>query len=269
VLHLIELHGMDDDHVAEILDGCLVLEELRLHGLEVGIHTVEALCSAVPNLKQLHLVGTKFLQDADVRCLSAVCLRIEALTLSRCAKLTDAAFTRCSQLTRLTRVSLANCSKLLDGSCLGSFTLCPLEQLCMDGVALPASTSYRGALSRLSAMTMGTMKQLSLQNVVQLDNADVEMILRSFWNCSRIDLTGAGKRFPASLMAPGMYKHPFLSLSTTHDFVGYVCCCTVLPSFLPSFLFLFVMISSSLSLSLSFIHLSLPVCLLWHHMARV
>ena len=58
----------------------------------MGIHTGESLCSAVPSLKRLHIVGSKFIQDADVRCVGAVCLGGE-MTFSRCSKLTDAAFT--------------------------------------------------------------------------------------------------------------------------------------------------------------------------------
>ena len=47
--------------------------------MEVGIHTVEAMASAVPNLRKLHIVETKFLQDADVRCIAAIMLNLKSL----------------------------------------------------------------------------------------------------------------------------------------------------------------------------------------------
>jgi len=59
---------------------------------------------------------------------------MKSLTLRKCPKLTDEAFTRCAQLTRLTSLDICYISKHVSGVLLGSFTLCPIENLSMDGI---------------------------------------------------------------------------------------------------------------------------------------
>jgi len=80
VLHLLEFNGFDDDNITEIIDGTVVLEELVLTNMPFGIHTVESICSNVPNLKSLTMEGTSLLCDADVRCLSSILLHIQSFT---------------------------------------------------------------------------------------------------------------------------------------------------------------------------------------------
>ena len=47
-----------------------VLEEIWFEGMPIGIHTIEALCSHVPNVHSIGIVGSKYITDADIRCLT-------------------------------------------------------------------------------------------------------------------------------------------------------------------------------------------------------
>ena len=221
LLHLVDIHTLDDEHVAELLNGCLLLEDLHVEGIEVGVHTIEALCSNVPNMKRVAIINSKAILDADIRCMTSVCLHLESLTLRRCSKLTDAAFTRCPQLLRLKNVDLNYVSKLMEGLFFANFTMCPIESLSLDGLSLMNNNALCTEMSRLSAKTRNCIKTLSICNSSLVTSDDVSWILSVLWNASTIDISGSGSHFPGSLLNL-KHNHPFLSLKVDRDFIGYI-----------------------------------------------
>ena len=57
-LHLDSLGGLDDLLLAELLSVSTCLEEVALVNMQFGTSTIEALCSYVPNLARVTLIGT-------------------------------------------------------------------------------------------------------------------------------------------------------------------------------------------------------------------
>lgn len=94
-LHLVGLSELEDTDVAEIITAAVVLTELHLSNINIGSKTIESICSNLPNIIRLSIIGSDRLSDADIRCLSSVTLHLEELTLQRCMSITDAGFTRC------------------------------------------------------------------------------------------------------------------------------------------------------------------------------
>ena len=144
-LHLIELDNMDDDCVTEIIDGSLVLEELVIQGMPVGIHTVESICSNVPNLRSITIDNSSYITDPDVRCICSILLHMKHMRFSRCSQLTDEAFSRCAALNRLESVDLSYVSKKMTGVFLHSFSTAPLHTLTLDGIALKNNSNIATA----------------------------------------------------------------------------------------------------------------------------
>jgi hypothetical protein len=94
-LHLVGLSDLEDSDVGEIISAAVVLTELHLTNVDIGSKTIEAVCSNLPNIIRLSIIGSDKLSDSDLRCLSSVTLHLEELTLQRCMSITDAGFTRC------------------------------------------------------------------------------------------------------------------------------------------------------------------------------
>ena len=57
-LHLDSINGLDDLTLAELLSVSTCLEEVALVNMQFGTTTIEALCSYVPNLARVTLIGT-------------------------------------------------------------------------------------------------------------------------------------------------------------------------------------------------------------------
>ena len=55
-LHLVDLNTFEDENIAELIHGALLMEELYIEGIPVGVHTIEAICSNIPNLKSLTII---------------------------------------------------------------------------------------------------------------------------------------------------------------------------------------------------------------------
>jgi len=247
VLHILEFNGFDDDMITELIDGAVCLEELVLVNMPFGIHTVESICSNVPNLKSLTMEGTSLLCDADVRCLSSVLLHVQSFTFKKCQSLTDEAFARSAALSKLTHLDLTQVSKKLTGSFMTSLTMAPLKTLILDGLSLqvPANaklkastTSYASKSERkaeenrirpkwgecfalLSTMTCQKIEHISLQNCPHVSDEDLISILSKLPNCNTVDVTGSGQTFPASLNKLSKGLHPFLKLRIDAGFVGF------------------------------------------------
>ena len=111
-LYLDGVRGFSDEHLGELVESALDLQELVLRNMEFGTATVESICSNIPNIARLELTGSNTLADIDVRCLATICRNMFELTVQRCPRLTDSAFTRCVSLKLLRKLDLADISSL-------------------------------------------------------------------------------------------------------------------------------------------------------------
>ena len=194
VLHLTGIGNMSDDDLAELISGTLLLTDLCLEGMDAGIHTIEAVCSHTPNITKFSLIGSSYITDPDVRCLTSICLFLKELTLRNCPLLTDTAFSRCVALKRLKTLEISHCSTTITGMFLGFFTTCPLVRLVMEGISFKPSAH----MSALTMTTISSLGDIQLKNARIMEIDDVLYLLRTFVNCSSLDLTGAA--MPDSLV---------------------------------------------------------------------
>ncbi len=63
LLHLEGILDFTDEHIAALIDESLGLKELSLINMNFGTLTIEALCSNVPNISKIVLVGSKIFSD--------------------------------------------------------------------------------------------------------------------------------------------------------------------------------------------------------------
>ena len=112
---------MNDEEIAELVEQTLQLKELHFVDMAVSTLTIEAIASSAPQVSRLSIVGSQYLSDVAVRCVTGVCMNLTELTLQRCPLLSDGAFSRCIMLHQLRKLDIADCSWLLDGTLLKSF----------------------------------------------------------------------------------------------------------------------------------------------------
>jgi hypothetical protein len=255
VLHLSGIRGFSDEHIGELLESALNLEELCLCDLDCGTSTIESICSNIPNIARLQLVGSSALADIDVRCLSTICRNLFELTLQRCPRLTDSAFTRCVSLKLLTKLDLADLGAQpqqsavgsgpraserpatapskpgptgagTGGSCTGGllqfFSLSPLTTLVLDGLPLPAVPSAFSCLTKSTATQLHT---LSLKHCPRLNLSDLQYLLAQFVGCRAVDCTDCPDLPPgyaaSSPLVQLLHTNPFLRYEYTSEFSGF------------------------------------------------
>jgi hypothetical protein len=256
VLHLSGICGFTDEHIAELLEQALLIEELWLSDMDFGTTTIESICSNIPNVARLSLIGSSALADIDMRCLATICRNMYELTVQRCPRLTDSAFTRCVSLKLLTKLDLADLSSppagkatasaaarpttapergnSLSGAALGGggkactsgllqfFPLSPLVTLVLDGLVM---ANAQASLACLTGSTATQLTTLSLRRCPQLTLADLQYILGQFTACRMLDCTEAPDLPPAyapsSPLALLSHTAPFLRFESTTEFVGF------------------------------------------------
>lgn len=216
-LHLNGLAGVNDDTMGQILDYLLNLQNLILQDVPFGTAMTESLCSSIPNISKLHLIGSDSFGDAELRCIASVCLHIKDLTISRCNRLTDSGFVRLIGLKFIKHLSLAYCSRNCTGSIVKLLGVCPLLSLSLDGHRLNA----QDVLSFLRKEARIELTKLSLQQVVGLTLSDVKYILENFVGLQSLDLTNAHNLSPDHLMVLS-HCNPFLTYSFSSDYSGFV-----------------------------------------------
>jgi len=207
-LGLTGISEFTDEDIAAVLDVALLLEELRVENMKFGTSAVEALCSNVPNVVRLSVIGSAIMRDEDFRCVTTVCLHLEEITVQRCPQLTDGAFSRCAILRRLHLLDITECSPNLVGTLFGCFGLCPLRRLVLDRLNFlrPARD-----FPRISHKVVLNLNSISLRECAGVDRADVEYVLRSFLNALEVDLSGCPQLARAATFAGIHNAHPFLS----------------------------------------------------------
>ncbi|RYH31298.1 hypothetical protein EON65_02940 [archaeon] len=216
-LHLNGLAGVDDEAMGQILDFLLNLQDLVLQDIPFGTAMTESLCSSIPNISKLHLIGSDYFGDSELRCIASVCLHIKDLAVSRCNRLTDAGFVRLIGLKFINHLSLAYCSRNCSGNIVKLLGVCPLRSLSLDGHRV----SVQDALSYLRKETKIQLTKLSLQQAIGLTVSDVRFILENFVGLQSLDLTNASHLSPDQLMVLS-HCNPFLSYSFSSDYSGFV-----------------------------------------------
>ena len=220
-LHLHALADLTDEHLAEAVDSALELRELLLADMDTATLTVEAICSSIPNISRLALVGSRALQDIDMRCLTSVCRNIKELTVQRCPKLSDAGFTRCITLKILTKLDVADCSPgRCSGTMLKFFSLSPLRELVMDGCDMQ---QFRDCFTALMPTTLLSLQRVSLRRCAGVTPEDVQYLLSRYVGCASLDLSECPQLPGPAAMGALVHTHPFLEyeISSRSDFSGY------------------------------------------------
>ena len=240
VLHLVGIGDMGDDDFSELMAATLVLEDLAVEGMELGVHTIESVCSNVPNLIKFSLTGSDFITDPDVRCLTSICLFLTDLTLVKCSQIGDPAFSRCVSLKRLKNLRLGLCHpQRLTGQFLAFLTTCPLEtlslQACRFTEAAPLSKFVR-LMSITSIFSVHTLRLKDLASASAsvkgsssssskgLSVEDVQCVLSYFTNCRVLDLGGSLSDVAMRAMPALQHSHPFMTYAppgVDPEFVGF------------------------------------------------
>lgn len=215
-LHLVGLVGMTDERIGDLLDALLNLQELTLDAMPFGTTTTEALCSNIPNISRLHLINSEFFGDAELRCIAAVCLHIQELTISKCNRLTDAGFVRFIAFKMLRSLSLGYVSTNCTGNIIKGLAACPLTSLCLDGFTVDVRESF----PYLRKDCRIKLRDISLQNAVGVGVEDVKYLVEHFVGCTRIDLTNC-RRLLADHLTALWHFNPFLIYSFSSDFSGF------------------------------------------------
>ena len=217
-LHLVGIGNMGDDDVAELISGTLLLTDLCIEGMDVGTHVIEAICSNIPNITKLAVIGSKMLADMEIRCVASICLFLTELTISSCPLIGDSAFSRCVGLKRLKRLIIGHCHpKALAGGFLAFLTTCPLDFLSLDGFNFKPTSCFK----LLSMTTANALETIRLLNFKTLGVDDVTMLLRTFINCSLLDLTGSVRGDLMGALPSLRHSHPFMAYLNDGEFVGY------------------------------------------------
>lgn len=218
VLNLCGLPDLLDDHIAELIENSESLDELILQDMNCGTATVEAICSYTPNISKVSIIGSNAITDMDLRCLTTVCISMKELSIQRCNRLSDSAFTRASSFRVLRKLNVAHCSVNCTGALLKYFTLCPLNTLVIDGL----TDSPRVVLRFLSPTTLTKLESISIRSSPGLRLADVHYILENFVRCRSIDLTDSLVGSDQVKADTEHFVSPFLSyLNNGRDFCGF------------------------------------------------
>lgn len=236
VLHLVGIRGLLDQHIGDLIECALNLEEVVLIDVEFATATIESICSNIPNISKLQLTGSSIFADIDLRCLTTICRNLLELTIQHCPRLTDSGFTRFVSMKLLHKLDMANLSSLPEslssssssglqrGSCTGAImqflTLAPLDHLVLDGLPLPGVVD---SFSFLMKCTFTKLKTLSLKRCPQVRISDVSHLLARFVGCEVIDCTGCPDLPPPSSPAFTELPHlaPFLRYEYTSEFSGF------------------------------------------------
>ena len=221
-LHLYEMDIFEDTHVAELLENSTELDEFLVSDVHVGVKTVEALCSYLPNLQKLAIHNSNNINDKEVRCIAASLPTIKELTIAGCRQITDEAFSRCSHL-HLTRIDISRCPSKLDGHLLSCFSNSPLKYISLDDNSLSyqndgeneTSSYWTSCHIRIKL----SVRKISLRNNMELVPKDVLDILHHFPFCEEIDLTGC-IQLQKSLKTMA-HHHPLLLFVSNKNFLGY------------------------------------------------
>eukprot|EP01039_Chlorochromonas_danica_P001031 gene1031-1118_t len=215
-LHLVEIDGFSDELLGQLLDPLWQLEELVVDSLPFGTTSIESLCSNIPNIARLSIINSSFFGDAELRCLTSVCLHLTDLRLTRCPRLTDGGFVRFIGLKLLAKLNLSYISPQCTTNLLKSLTVSPLTDLVLDGLTL----SVRESFAFLRRDRSWCLQTLSLKQCKGMTIEDISYLLRWFPACQEVDLTLVTRPSLDQLKALP-HGHPFLSFFSSPDFSGY------------------------------------------------
>eukprot|EP01041_Mallomonas_annulata_P000411 gene411-745_t len=215
VLHLQGFRELIDDDVAEILENCVMLEEINLTNMNVGTKCIEAIASNIPNIARVTFIGSSVLSDAEIRCLTCTCVNIVELTLQNCPRLTHEAFSRCYALKFLTKLDLSRCSHLINGIALSYFRESRLTSLHLDGLDFPMRT----ALAEMKSHSYRNINEFSMREFMSATSIDVLEILCQCPFLSFLDLTDSDQLLPD--MERLVHPNPFVSFHNDQGFMGF------------------------------------------------
>ena len=219
-LHLCSLASLSsDEHIAEIISYAVELEELFLSNMPFATLTVEAICSNIPNISRLSLVGSSRIDDRDLRCLSVVCRNLQEFTLNDCKNITDLGYARCAHL-RLRKLDVGQSPQSLDGTLLACFSCSPLTHLILDNSSVTMQSSLVGnVVLRMTPITKLALLHVSIQNNPLLTPGEVYVMLDHFVMCRVMNFTGCSQLLPH---IDGMWHpHPSLEFTSSKSFLGY------------------------------------------------
>jgi hypothetical protein len=215
-LQLNGLSSLKDEHIADVIEQSIELNRLSLIKMDFGTATTESICSNIPNLSELELVGSKVFQDIDLRCICSTLLNLQHLKAGDCDRLSDAGFTRLISLRKLASLSISNQSNKCSGGIVKFASLCPLMTFSLRGMSMGSVES----LACLKASTRQKLKKLSLQNCNGLSVMFVKSIVESFVGCEEVDLTGTMDSEIEDLSSL-QHSNPFLQWHYSHEFAGF------------------------------------------------
>ena len=186
-LHLNGISCLTDQDLADLMEETIVLSEIKLEDMNVGTLTIEALCSAVPNITSVSIIGSPILNDTDVRCLTAICTSLTSLTMRRCVGITDKGFSRCVLLRHLHYLNVGYLSPQVTGLLLTFFPVSPLEEIVLDGLV---AQTVGSTVPRCNKRLFLSLKKLSLRECPSLTSDAVMACLTHCVALEELDLTG-------------------------------------------------------------------------------
>ena len=211
---LIGLPDLTDDSIARILEASSTcLHTLRLVNLPAGTSTMEALCSWIPDIRNLEITDSPILADIDLRCLASVCRNLETLTLQNCPRVSDVGFTRCQTLKRLRALDLRALSARCSARILRYFPGCTLQALIMDKMDFAGEDGEDNLTSPspfrwLNALTCNSLEHLSVSRCNGLRWVDVTCALEMFPRMRTFSLTECD--LPSRQLKELTHFNPFL-----------------------------------------------------------
>ena len=215
-LELDTMISIQDEQLAELVEQCLNLDHLSLSNMEFGTATTESICSNIPNVSSLALVGSSAFQDIDLRCICSTILNLKSLTIGNCSRLSDAGFTRLISLRKLHTFKFSNTSKKCSGAIVKFASLCPLTKLSLRSL----SFINIDGLECLKGITRQSLKELSLVMCNHISMQFIKSVVDSFVGCEVIDLTSSVDS-EVDYVSQQTYTNPFLRWHYHHDFAGF------------------------------------------------
>lgn len=230
--------GVRDEDLGRLLEGTScssngegILRHLELINLPFATQTVESLCTFVPNIEVLHLVGSSILADVDLRCVSSVCFQLRELKVSQCSALTDAAFTRLANLRQLAKVEISYCRGATVNSVIKYLVTGPLTELRLDGLAFggvdtTATKRFGSDLANLNNFALlprfALLEQLSLREVTFPDIDILASILNYFVFLVKVDVTNTEHPSMAEVYRNRIqHFNPLLDFVRRPDWYGF------------------------------------------------
>lgn len=245
-LHLVGLSKLNDQYIGDLIEQTINLNDLTLENLDFASLTIESICSNIPNISNIHLIGSNQFADIDLRCLTTVCRNIINLTIQRCPLLTDAGFTRFVCLKQLQKLNLSHCSypssttsaatttsSTISGSrgrgggsgqCSGNIikflSVSPITSLVLDGLLFHKVNELFPALMK---STLTKLEYLSIRNCRGIKLIDINYLLERFIACRILDCTDCPDLPTHTIRSSSSSSHhnPFLSYEQSNDFSGY------------------------------------------------